>query len=59
MELNKEVKDSELESEVPDKMDEWRVSEQTSEETEMSEECHYVQFVSTKGYYITFAHNIV
>ena len=49
MALYQEMKNSKLESDLPDKKDE---SELTSEE-EMSEEYHYVQFVSTKGNYIT------
>ena len=54
MELYQDVKDCELESELPDKKDEWWVSELTSEE-KMSEEYHYVQFVRTEGNYTTLS----
>ena len=48
MALYEEIKDSELESELPDKRDE---SELTSEK-EMSEEYNYVTFVPTQGNHI-------
>ena len=48
------MKDSELKSELPDKKDEWLVSELTLEE-KMSEEYDYVQFVPTEGNHITLS----